>query len=503
MYQTCVIKSMSLKNLKFRRQFLLSPKLCPELDYWVHQKLGEHQLYVHPDCIKTTGNENGKSGVLLGHILDPRKPELTNADILNTLLKQSNENDIAKVLYGLVGRFVLIIAQQNEFTFFNDACGLKSFFYTQQINKFFAASQPLLLKLVTNDLVIKKERYDSYFNSDYVKGSKENWFPSGTSLYPGVYHLVANHYLKSATFEQTRYWPVEKLKIDNYAEAKEKFATLLKMTVEAGSKKYKLGLGLTSGFDSRILLSASKGVAEDMLFYTLQYRNLDKESNDIRIPLSLSKKIGFAHELMDCRIQITNKFKKIYLENSDMAHLNDWGHIAYGISQNLPEGTMSVKGSCSETGRCFFYKNGVHPELKSSEDIMNINPKWKEIPFIEERISDWYDEVKDPKTNKGYNILDLFHWEVSTGSWQTQSQLEWDIVHDTFTPFNNRELLDLMLHIDTKYRSKPDYTLYKDTMKMLWPEVLTEPINPETTKVKLKYKFKSILTKLGFEKYNR
>ncbi len=494
---------MNLKNLKFRRQFLLSPKLCPELNYWNHEKLGKHQLYVHPDCLQTSATDNGKKGVLLGHVFNPRKPELSSTDILEILIRQIDEINVAEVLYGLVGRFVLIIEQKKEFTFFNDACGLKSFFYTKYKNEFYAASQPLLLKLVAKEAIVKGERFSIYHNSNYVKRSNEHWFPCGTSLYPGVYHLVANHYLKSAVLEQTRYWPVKNLEVSNYEEAKQKFTTLLKLTVEEGSKKYKLGLGITSGFDSRILLSASKEVTEDMLYYTLQYRQLNTGSDDIRIPLALSKKLGFSHKLMDCRMNITDEFKKIYLENSDMAHLNDWGEIAYGISQNFPEGTMSVKGSCSETGRCFFYKNGIHPDLNSSQDIMDINPKWKEIPFIEKRISDWFDEVKNPINNKGYNILDLFHWEVSTGSWQTQSQLEWDIVHDTFTPFNNRELLDIMLHIDTKYRSKPNYTLYRETMKKLWPEVLLEPINPETTKVKYKYKLKSILTKLGFEKYNK
>ncbi|MFI1772461.1 hypothetical protein [Thalassobellus citreus] len=494
---------MSLKDLKFRRQFLLTPKSCPELDYWCYEKIGEHHLYVHPDCIQTSFTKNGKKGVLLGHILDPRDSELTNIEILTNLLSQKSEEGIAKVLYGLVGRFVLIIEEHNNFTFFNDACGLKSFFYAQYENNFYAASQPLLLKLVTQNLIVKGERYNSYFNSDYVKGSKENWFPSGTSLYPGVYHLVANHYLKSATLKQTRYWPVKQLEIGPYEDYKEKFATLLKLTLDAGSKKYNLGLGLTGGFDSRILLSATKDARENMLFYTLRYRSLCPNSNDLRIPISLSNKLGFPHKVMDCRIPITDAFKDVYLGNSDMAHLEDWGHIAYGISQNFPEDTMSVKGSCSETGRCFFYKNGVHPNISSSQDIMNINPKWKEIPFIDEQISVWFDEVKKPSNNKGYNILDLFHWEVSTGSWQSQSQLEWDIVHDTFTPFNNRELLDIMLHINTKYRSKPNYTLYRDTMKKLWPEVLLEPINPETIKTKLKYKCKSILVKFGFEKYNR
>ncbi|WP_158847874.1 hypothetical protein [Algibacter sp. L1A34] len=494
---------MSLEKLKFRRQFLLSPKSCFELEGWNKELLGEHELYVHPDCLKAVVTTNGKKGVLLGHILNPRKSDLTNTSILESLLEQNNEQGIAEVLYELVGRFVLIIEENNTFTFFNDACGLKSFFYTQYNNDFYAASQPLLLKLVTKDLIVEGERYKSYHNSDYVKGSKEHWFPSGTSLYKDVYHLVANHYLKSESLEQTRYWPIKNLEIGGYEEAKEKFAELLKLTMEAGSKKYNLGLGLTSGYDSRILLSASKDAAEHMLFYTLQYRNLDKYSNDIRIPVSLTSKLKIPHKVMDCRIPITEAFKKVYLENSDMAHLDDWGAIAYGISQNLPKDTMSVKGSCSETGRCFFYKNGVHPKFNSSQDFIDTYPKWKGIPFIEERMVVWYDEVKQSKNNKGYNILDLFHWEMSTGSWQTQSQLEWDIVHDTFTPFNNRELLDIMLHIDTKYRSKPDYILYRDTMKMLWPKVLLEPINPETSKVKLKQKIKSALVKIGLEKYNK
>ncbi|WFO15295.1 hypothetical protein M601_015905 [Cellulophaga baltica 4] len=347
---------MSLKKLKFRRQFLLSPKLCPDLEGWDFQEVGKHYLYVHPDCLQAFATSNGKRGILLGHVLNPRQPDLSTSEILEDIVQQSDEIGIAKSIYGLVGRFVLIVEKNNEFTFFNDACGLKSFFFTQQDHKFYAASQPLLLKLVTKNLIEQGERYHSYHDSEYVKSNKENWFPSGTSLYPGVYHLVANHYLKSETLQQTRYWPIKKLETINYEEAKEKFAKLLKLTIDAGSKKYKLGLGITGGFDSRILLSASKDAAERMLFYTLQYRNLDYNSNDIRIPVSLTQKINIPHSLMDCRIPISEEFKEIYLASSDMAHLNDWGHIAYGISQNLPEGTMSVKGSCSETGRCFFTK---------------------------------------------------------------------------------------------------------------------------------------------------
>ncbi|GGD03549.1 asparagine synthetase B family protein [Hyunsoonleella pacifica] len=494
---------MSLKKLKFRRQFILSPESSSKLEGWFHEQLGQHELYVHPDCFTTIVKHNEKKGVLLGHVLDPRNAKLTSTDILEKLVTQNDEEGIAEVLYGLTGRFVLIIEEENEFTFFNDACGLKTFFYKTIKDKLCFASQPLLINHVFPGTIVKGERFNSFHNSEYLKKSKESWYPSGTSLYDGVNQLAPNHYLKTNELKQTRYWPNKIHKIEDFESAFEKFSTLLKQTLEVGSEKYNLALGLTGGFDSRIILSACKTVKAKMIFYTLKYRTLDKNNSDIWIPLKLKDTLGIDHKVMNCKMSTDDEFKDIYLSNSDMAHLDDWGYIAYGISKNLPEGTMAIKGSCSETGRCYFYKNGKHPKINSSKDILAYNPNWKGISFIENRIEEWYDNIKRPENNKGYNILDLFHWEVSTGSWQTQNQLEWDMVHDTFTPFNNRELLDTMLRIVPKYRSQPkNYLLYQKTMAKLWPEVLTEPINPKSFKEQIKVTVKSFLVKLGYEKYN-
>ncbi|NJB35396.1 hypothetical protein [Croceivirga sp. JEA036] len=493
-----------MNSLKFRRQFLLCPNGIDQLNSWQRKVLNHQNLYVHPDCSLHTAIKGEVTVVVLGHIIHPGNKSFNEQHIAEIIAENSSIEFITKTLYPLCGRFVLLVATPEEILFFNDACGLKSFFYTQQNEAFYAASQPLLLKLAVGEEVINKgERYQSYFNSEYVKGSKEHWFPSGTSLYSGVYHLVPNHYLSTKTLQQVRYWPTTDWTPFDYQEGKTKVASLLKKTLESGAKKYKLGLGLTSGYDSRILLSASKGVSDLMQYYTFQYRAMDEKSNDIKIPKQIASKIGVAYSLYDCRVPTPEDFEKLYLENSDMAHLEDWGHIAYGISQNVQANIMSVKGSCSETGRCFFYKNGKHPKLKSYQDIVDINPKWNAIPFIKAQLKKWYQEVAQTKNNKGFPILDLFHWEVSTGSWQSQSQLEWDLVYDTFTPFNNRELLEIMLRIDTKYRSKPDYPLYRDVMQQLWPEVLTEPINPATTKRKVIDFTKRILVRLGKEKYNK
>lgn len=494
---------MQLKKLKFRRQFLLTTEPILGLNSWKTLNFGDHVLYSHPDLASVYEKGEFSEVILLGYIFDPMCHDRSERDILKEIAANPRPKIIAQILYGLSGRFVLLIKTIDNLLFFNDACGLRSFYYVNYKEHLQLASQPLLLKKVSADLIVKREQYQSFFDSEYGK-QKENWYPSGTSLYEGVKHLVPNHYLDSKTRLQYRYWPTNEHKTNDYDSSLQKFSTLLQNIMTVASLKYDLALGVTAGFDSRIILSASKTAQDRMLFYTLKYRDMTMSSRDIQVPRKLNESMNFDHKVMDCKIPTTTEFAKIYEQNSDMAHLDDWGFIAYGISQNLPEGKMAIKGSCSETGRCFFYKSGKHPTLSSGANLVAYNPGWKGIAFIEKRLNNWFNEVNDSKTNLGYPILDLFHWEVSTGSWQTQNQLEWDIVHDTFTPFNNRELLDVMLRIHPKYRSKPNnYKLYRDTIYKLWPELLSQPFNPENSKERIKKSIKSILVQLGFEKYNR
>jgi len=54
---------------------------------------------------------------------------------------------------------------------------------------------------------------------------------------------------------------------------------------------------------------------------------------------------------------------------------------------------------------------------------------------------------------------------------------EWDIVQETFTPYNCRRLLTTMLSVDESHRQQYDPELYRLLMGKLWPEILREPIN--------------------------
>ncbi len=311
--------------------------------------------------------------------------------------------------------------------------------------------------------------------SEYKKNTVEHWIPSGFSIYDNIYHLVPNHYLQFSTFRQERYWPKKKLKKMELDDAVDKASKLLQKLMVAANNRFKLALPLTAGWDSRVILSASKNIAPNLFFYTLQYRDLQLKSNDIRIPKELLYLLGYKHNIIDCRQENNSEFSDIYKKNVSMSH-EDWEKIAYGMLDSYPSDRICVKGNAAEIGRL----SGLSSRsIESVDDIIDyIVPGWDTVPYIRKQLSPWYIKTHTVASEYEIDLHNLFYWEHRMGSWQAQSQLEWDIVQEAFTPFNHRGLLELTLGVSSKYRSAPKYILYQKIAKKLWPEVMKYPINP-------------------------
>ena len=482
-------------KLMFRRQFLLTSRNCSSLDHWQHGSLNHYRLYVHRDLeLNIVEGENQRTkAALIGYMIDPLRPDRSNGEIINDIIRTTETvESLSKYLYSISGRFVLIIVTEDDIYVFHDPCGLRSVYYSQYEGGIVLGSQPLIFRHM---MPLKaKNRFYSYEKSTYKKSNKEHWLPSGSSLYENIHHLVPNHYLQVSNGKQVRYWPNEKLHPRQLDDAAYEASALLKKLIVAGHKRFDLAFPLTAGLDSRVLLSASKPVADDTYFYTLQYRTLQLESNDIEIPIKLLQTLGLNHHLIDCRISTDKEFDQFYDRNASMAHKDDWGSIAYGMYGIYPQGRVCIKGNCAEIARCFYFKKGKHLPITSAQQLVELESGWDTLPFIGAQLDDWYLEASTAAEKTGLDILDLFYWEHRMGSWQAQSQLEWDIIQEAYTPFNHRQLLEIMLGVSTKYRCAPNYILFRKMIETLWPECLSQPINPART---VKDKLKRILSDLG------
>ena len=410
----------SSQNLKFRRQFLLSPKVCHELEAWKREKRGENYLYVHPDCAMHRSSKENTDVILIGYLFNPNKPDKTDQEIIDEIAVVKSVEEVSEYLYPLVGRFVMILNINDSDYVFNDACGLRAVCYTYEGTELYLASQPNLLKLVTD--LKEGKRYNDYYESDYVKENKEHFIPCGITLFPEVQQLVPNHYLDVSAEKQIRFWPNKIFEKQNLDVALKKFAKLLGKTMKTASSKYDLAVSLTAGLDSRIILSACKDIAKDVEFYTLQYRKLSKKSKDITVPQEILSSFGYRHTIVECRDMEDDGFLKIYENNSSLAHTDDWGNIALGILTNFPSGKMAVKGSCAEIGQNECFKNGIHPKHLSAEILLGYYG-WGQIDFARAPIQKWLDEVSDESVNFGYYVLDLFYWDQRVVSSQAQCHL--------------------------------------------------------------------------------
>lgn len=485
-----------MNRLKFRRQFAIGSTPFHGFDQWNKAVISNrYYLTVHPDLELTQIRLEGRELILIGYIIDPFHPKWGNSQILSNLLQKSkNKEMLFKEIESLSGRWVLIFNSGDEIILFNDPCGLRSVFYTDRHNKeFYCASQPGLFSVLFGIDPYGNET-KHFIESEYYKSEKEYWWPSGSSLYKDVKSLVPNHYLDLDKIQTKRYWPQNAIFSTDYNESVSRVADLLKRLMNTAGLRYKLAFPITAGIDTRVLLAASKDIREDLYFYTLMYDGLNLKSSDVHIPQKLLNSIGLDHHILDCTAEMDNEFKTVYNGNVDMSH-SYWGDIAFGLNRQYPQDRICVKGNCAEIARCFYYKNCYPQDISGS--VLARLAGMGNNNFAIQGFDHWFEEAIDVSNDCKIDILDLFYWEHRIGSWQAMSQLEWDIVMETYTPYNCRELLISLLSVDKKYRAPPRYRFFENIIETMWQELLREPINPKLFKYTLRPLAKKVMKLTG------
>jgi hypothetical protein len=488
-------------DLRFRRQFVLTPNPVDDLTHWRHITIHNEcsHLYVHPD-LEATFVQNDTNTIklaLLGFALDPTRPQHHNRDIAKALAHEAATlDDLLMSAGNLAGRFVCIVELHDQLYVLHDACGLRSVFYTYRPDGLYIASRPALLSTVCD--LEPADYAESFLDSRYKAENADFWLPSRVTLYKDVHHLTPNHYLDVANAKQVRFWPQQPIVERRIEDVVPCAAQMLQSLMTSANARYNLALPLTAGWDSRMLLAASRDILEDVYLYTLLFRHLTAQSPDVRIPRQLADEHHFMHDVRDCRGAMDDGFSHIYYENVDLAH-EGWGDIASKMLDQFPSEYISVSGNGSEIARCSYYKSGAHEPITSACQLaeLHLQKGWGEIPFIVDTLDTWLRDVQTTGVDTKIDVLDLFYWEHRMGSWAAQAQTEWDIVHETFLPFNYRPLLEVMLGAPTAYRRQYDYLLYRQIIECLWPGLMDTPINPTDRKKKLKSNLRSLLQRIG------
>jgi len=463
-----------MEKLKFRRQFILGNRAVNELSKWEKLYIGNGlTATIHPDLEFEQYKSGNRIITLLGFIIDPRHPRKSNNDIIHDIGNfVSSFEEMISYSYHLSGRWILIYNDSNETKLLNDVIGVREVYYTLQNGNLWCGTDPSIMNQVLQLNKTKNVELLNYYESNLFRKTENPWFGDKT-IYDNVYHLMPNHFLNLKNGLAQRFW-IDKEMDYQLENSVEKIGEILKNSIEAANYRYDIMLAITAGLDSRTLLSASKDISEDIIYFVSQM-NLGSKHKDIVIPKKLAERFQLKFQVFDNMSSVRSEIKNVLSSNITL-NRNHPRNEALQYYYDYHPDKLTINGVISEIG--YFYYGENHPNIIGINYISSLINN--DYPFVLNEISNWLDEVNNSEYNYSLNVVDLFYWEQRLGNWGSLTRNEQDIANEGFMPFNNRELLMTILHTDKKYRRGGK--LNKEIIKYLWPELLEVKINPLSVK---------------------
>jgi hypothetical protein len=430
-----------------------------------------------PTALATRGS---KTVVLLGLAVDAAHPEHDEAAIAESLLHTCGEDPVslARACDSLAGRFVVLFEAPTSTWVLPDATGLRGTVYgSSERRGLWCASDATLLAPYLE--CPPDDELGQHLDGARGMMGDEWWWMGNRTLAGGVVALMANHALDVRQGSSVRTWPLERRAPRSAAEVAGLAADMLRSLCTTAARRWRIALPLTAGWDSRLLLASLKGV-QDVWLYTVQHRDDSATADDIRIAAELAAIAGLDHHVITPGEEMGPEFREAYMAQTSDSH-PFWGGLTESLMGRIPSEAVCMKGAVSEVAKQFY--GGIADQRVDARLILGLT-RQPATRFALDQAERWVEIYRRLSDSTDYRILDLFQWEHQVGRREAQSQLETDMVHDTFNPYSCHGLLELLLSTTSRARRAPRYELYGLITQRLWPELLRVPVNPGASRVK-------------------
>jgi hypothetical protein len=411
--------------------------------------------------------------MLIGPAIDPFHPELTEQEIAQMLADScTNSRDLFEETQYLSGRFVLFYKTASEFIVTGDACHLRQIYVVWVDGKLVVTSSPkLFLEYFGLPLNMNAEK-KALSDSDLHRRLRFVWY-GDSALDDRLQKVLPNHYLDVTAKTVIRLphidlgQKIEETEIISYA------AKALTGTYDALARRYKPIQPITAGWDSRVLLAASRKVKDRIRYYV--FVQSPKERQDIDVSKALSEKLGLDYKIVQTE-PLREDFLSVLGGEQILPRVQpNTPEIQYHYDQHYDGDVVNVNGNAAEIARCFYgYTDGP----VSLDMVLHFSGYGRKSPFITAEIAKWYKDAAPYAKKEGIPLLDLFYWEQRMGNWGGEHPSLQGIAIEEISPFNNRALLRALLTAPPARRKAPDYGFFRDLVSYLWTETLSEPVNP-------------------------
>ncbi len=297
---------------------------------------------------------------------------------------------------------------------------------------------------------------------------KQKLFIGDTTHVENIKHLRPNHYIDIELKSIIRFFPKTHIKPKSINEVATEACKMLKGFIKAASLRNKLYMGVTGGYDSRVLFLASLGV--ECKYYVTKHSNMSAGHYDLVIPQKLTK--------------IFNKKFRVILENpiDNDESLAEKTSIDFPRELKKPDEEFNnhilINGNLSEIARNYY---GDFHNVGSKE--LAVLYGYPGSKFVRSEFNKWVTKSSKIFSENGYNLLDMFYWEEKMGNWAAKAKTEMSILGTVmYSPFCSHRLLTTLLSTSRKQRDVHFNVLYNSIIKKLCPDLPKIPVNPSKKK---------------------
>ena len=459
---------------KFPRQYLITTEEVSNSKGVIESgSIGDYTIY-SSELLPVTTESNSREIGIVGSIFDPKQPTYTNRDIAAKLASHTHLDTLLTELQRYAGRYVIITSNNENTVIIPDASCRRRILYTDDFNTI-TSSPKLFLHAFRKEHSIDPD-VDAFISSrEFDTGTRK--LLGTATLDSRLSQLLPNHYLNcSKTSVLRRPLTIPDLEDD---DASTMIFEILQGTLRAINNRYReVSLGVTAGWDSRLLLAAALYIKDDISFYTF-LRLEDIDNSDVKIPVQLSQELDFTHELISSR-SLDDEFNKAVENNYIKFRSEGVAESSQYRYYNQNGQNADINGKIGEVIRSYYsIPETTETNPKSLAAIMG----YKEEQIVIDAMHNWHPDASKYSDEYGIDLLDLLYWEQKVGNWAARISYEKDIATEELSPFNSIDLLLAGLSTERESRSGPNYQLCQDIISHS-DKISTEiPINPCNSKL--------------------
>jgi hypothetical protein len=462
-------------RLIYRRQYLLAPRSldCPFQGKSLKLS-GTYVLYYHEDLRMTVVKSGQVSLVLLGDLFDYRHPEHGNEAILQELSNYPLDTFFREVSR-CSGKHVIIRSEGEQLLAFTDLTAAKKVYYCRTEDGNYLASQPHLLARVLGFDPSTDDSIQRYYRSKVFK-DLDHCSIGDSTYYDEILQLLPNHYLEIPSGTKHRFWPVDVFRTRPFREVAVESAEILKGIMRSIVHRYPAMLPVTAGADSRLILSGTRGITDQMHCYINRNLDYNEQHPDIATPRQLFRELGIPFHVHEIEQDIDEDFREVYFNNNPLAGEHYLPHIYYYYLHHDQQVNLPGNFASNVLGMNHFSDKNINPKT------LTALYKRQDFPHALRFAERWLDENAALCREKDIKKIRLYYLEDRCANWMTQVQMEKEIAQDDINPLNCRQLVENFWSVHTRYTSSPYKTMNREVIKILWPDLLEVPINPGKSK---------------------